>query len=159
MFGLRTRPVIVKDLEKSLNEIERLTKHVSDLRNEVILADKDPEIKAIIAAQPTEAVLKDGTAATPQEVLEERFDTNFVSIKHAHDVTDTYRDLRASLKVSERNVSLPSYGDNSMSETQLMRKLYASDVLRELLRYKNEDIGRFITIDSNGYVSLLRRKS
>jgi hypothetical protein len=43
-----------------------------------------------------------------------------------------------------------------MSAKQLMRKLYASEVLRELLRYKNENIGRFITIDSTGYVSIIR---
>jgi hypothetical protein len=156
MFGLRTRAVISKDLEKSTNEIERLTQRVSDMRKELVLADKDPEIQAILEVQPIGSVLRDGAPATPHEVLEERLGTDFVNLQHATDITDTYRDLRASLKVQDRNVQLASYGDDSMSAKQLMRKLYASEVLRELLRYKNENIGRFITIDSTGYVSIIR---
>jgi hypothetical protein len=156
MFGLRTRAVISKDLEKSTNEIERLTQRVSDMRKELVLADKDPEIRSILEAQPIGAVLRNGTPATPHEVLEERLNTDFVSLQHATNVTDTYRDLRASLKVQDRNVHLASYGEDSMSAKQLLRKLYASEVLRELLRYKNENIGRFITIDSAGYVSIIR---
>jgi hypothetical protein len=156
MLGLRTRSFVTKDLEETMNEIERLTLRASDLRKELVLAGNSTEIQAILEAQPLGAVLRDGTPATPNEVLKERLDTNFVSLQHATDITDTYRNLRASLKVQDRYVRLASYGDDSMSTTQVMRKLYASETLRALLRYKNEDIGRFITIDSTGYVTIIR---
>jgi hypothetical protein len=156
MFGLRTRKVISKDLEETTAEIERLTLRVNGLRKEINIADKDPEIQSILDAQPIGPMLRNGTPATPKEVLEERLDTDFVSLHHASNITDTYVHLRASLNVRDRNVSLPSYGDDSMDAAQVMRKLYASETLRELLRYKNDDIGKFIVIDRNGYVSLLR---
>lgn len=159
MLGLRTRSVITQEIEDATSEIAYQTVLVKELRNELVIVEKDPEIQSILKDQPIGSVLRDGTNATPAEVLRERLDTDFVSLQHATDVTDTYRNLRASLNVRDRNVSLPSYGEDSMSAQQIMRKLYASEVLRELLRYKNEDIGRFIVIDSTGYVSLLRRKS
>jgi len=156
MFGLRSRSLITKDIEETTNEIERLTQHVSGLRKELVLADRNPEIQAILDAQPIGPALRDGTPATPHEVLEERLNTSFVSLQHATNVTETYCALRGSLKVQDRNVRLASYGEDSMSAKQIMRKLYASEVLRELLRFKNEDIGRFIAIDSTGYVSIIR---
>lgn len=156
MFGLRNKPAITKELDEATDEINRLTLRVAELRKELAVAGKDPEIQAILDKQPIGSTLRDGTPAEPEEVIKERLGIDRVSLWHAGDITDTYIHLQSSLNVNQKNVDLPPFGDNSMKADSVMRKLYASETLRELLRYKNDAIGKFITIDQNGYVSLLR---
>lgn len=156
MIGLRNSRVIASEIDEATREIERLTARVHALRKELNISDKTPEIQAVLDSQHVSPTLRDGTIASPLEILRERLDTDLVSPKHATDITDTYVHLCASLNVRERNISLPAYGDGSMESDQVLNKLEASDTLRELLRYKNDDIGRFITIASTGYISMQR---
>lgn len=156
ILGLRSRSHVTEDLNATLREIERLTSRASALRKELSLSGSDAEINAILDDQPIGTVLLDGTPAEPEEILQERLDTDFVSLHHASEVTDTYRNLRASLKVEDSKVALAAYGDGSMTAIQVMRKLYASETLRKLLPYKNDNIGKFLFIDSHGYISIIR---
>lgn len=155
MFGIRTLKAISRELDETTDAINKLTLRAAGLRKELSISGKSPEIQQIIDKQPVGSTLLDGTPATPDAVLEERLNTEFVSLNHAIEVRDTYVHLIASLKVPENNISLPAYGDGSNTPEQVMYKLYASEALRALLLYRTDDIGRFVTISRNGYVSLV----
>jgi hypothetical protein len=156
MFGLRNRKTVSSEIDAATAEINRLIARVAELRKEENVAGKLVEIQAILDSQPIGGMTQDGESAEPTRVLQEYLGREGVTLWDCMEVRETYSHLRASLKVREKNVSLPEFGEQSLTHMQVMRQVYASKVLRELLRYKNDDIGKFVVIDQHGYVSLLQ---
>lgn len=155
MLKLNSRSRIAEELEKTNREIERLSAHASGLRKQLALSERHPEVREILERQPLGPTLLNGLPATPEEVLKERLNTDLVSLQQATEITDKYRSLLIALNVQEHNIKLAVYGAESTSAQQVMRKLYASEVLQKLLQYRSHDIGRFVSIDSNGYISII----